>query len=388
MSFSRIISLLILTPTIISFICCSGDSNPVDPETDPPIEIELTFNQKLQAELDTSLGKCPNGRGATLAVLMPDNDIWIGNSGYSGPTPADSMESDMLFEIGDSRNIYTTAMILKYNEEGLLSLDDPVSNWITGYQHIDSTITVRQLLDHSSGLFDYSNHYMYPMRYFFYVRTRVWTPESVLSLFLDEPFADPGSYKRFSRTNYLLLQMIIDEISNSDRVSQFRDRMFEPFDLSDTYIDYFEDVPEERIAHGWNWDEYNVYYDISVESRIAWSTFHSMSILTSAEDFLTWFNSLLEGRIINRNSLDEMLAFNDVAGDSDKLGMGIEQVSYNGLEIWCSESEVYGYQTWVSYIPSLDVYISLMCNFNGQGIEIIMPDIADIIIDELSTNQK
>ncbi|MFC1724249.1 serine hydrolase domain-containing protein [candidate division KSB1 bacterium] len=355
---------------------CSSNPSIVDP----------TLGDRLQSTLENALSKCQNARGATTAVSIPGKTVWVGASGYSGPTEADKMRPEMLFEIGKTKNTFTAALILKYVEEGLLSLEDPISNWITEYQNIDPGITVRQLLDHSSGIYDYASHYNYPMRYFFYYRTKEWTPESILTLFINEPYFSPGSNYWSSNTNYLLLQMIIDEISNSDRIVQFRDRIFDPLSLSNTYIDYFEDIPENEIAHGWYWDEQGIYVDIYPEARTAWATFNRLSIFTSAEDILKWYKALFEGQVINQSSLNDMTSFKYVIGNQYDLGIAIEQTTYKGMEVWSNKSTVFGYETRVLYIPELNVYASLMCNFNGDGLIKIMPRLLDVVLEELGEN--
>ena len=366
---------LLLTAIAVGcyFFCSSNPSN-----------IETTLGDKLQSTLENTLPDCQNARGAAAAVLIPGNPVWLGATGYSGPAESDKMRPDMLFEIGKTKNTFTAALVLKYVEEGLLSLEDPISNWIDGYQNVDPEITIRQLLDHSSGIYDYASHYNYPMRYYYYYRAKTWTPESVLSLFINEPNFEPGNNYWFSNTNYLLLQMIIEKISQSNRVGQFRERIFEPLGLGSTYIDHFENIPENDIAHGWYWDEQGIYVDIYPESRTAWATFDGLSIFSSAEDILKWYKALFDGQVVDQTSLNEMTSFKYVNGNPYDLGIAVEQSSYKGIEIWGNKGIVYGYETRVIYMPELNVYASLMCNFNGDGLIKIMPKLLGVVLDELS----
>jgi len=96
--------------------------------------------------------------GVSAAVIVPAEGFWLGVSGLSDPTVQDSIRPDMLFGVGSITKTFTSAVILQLAQEEVLSLDDSLYSWLPSHEYIDSTITIRQLLNHTSGIFNYTNN--------------------------------------------------------------------------------------------------------------------------------------------------------------------------------------------------------------------------------------
>ena len=110
----------------------------------------LPFVKKLQDTLDNGLKKY-NGKGISFAIIAPGHKMWIGVSGVShGTTP---IKPETLFDAGSITKNFVAALTLKLVEESLLTLDDTLHKWLPDYPNIDNTITIRQLLNHTSGLY-------------------------------------------------------------------------------------------------------------------------------------------------------------------------------------------------------------------------------------------
>ena len=135
----KIITIAIILSTIFIFILTSfsyGDDKPIE--------------EKLQNVLDERIRNYGT-RGVSAAVIIPYQKVWKGVSGISHNNV--SMNPDMLFAIGSITKNFVATLTLKLAEEGVLSLDDPLSKWLPDYPHIDNTIIIRQLLDHTSGIY-------------------------------------------------------------------------------------------------------------------------------------------------------------------------------------------------------------------------------------------
>jgi D-alanyl-D-alanine carboxypeptidase len=112
----------------------------------------------------------------------------------------------MLFGTGSITKNFVAALTMKLAEEKILTLDDPLSDWLPAYPYIDGRITIRQLLNHTSG------HYMFWDNDSLWDelnkdRTIIWTPEEILA-YIREPYFVPGEGWHYSNTNYLLMAMI------------------------------------------------------------------------------------------------------------------------------------------------------------------------------------
>ena len=108
--------------------------------------------------------------GISAAVNIYDVGTWTGTSGESFEnTP---LSTEMLMGIGSNTKTYTAAMILKLTESGLLSVDDPLYQWLPDFNNVDSTITIKQLLRHNTGVADF------------------WTPSWVNVVFVNKGCVD------------------------------------------------------------------------------------------------------------------------------------------------------------------------------------------------------
>ena len=119
----------------------------------PNVEPEVT--ERLQATLDSTLA-ATGTMGVSVAVIMPDGKLWTGVSGLSHPgTP---ITTDMLFDMGSTGKNLMAALVLDLVDDGLLSLEDPISKYLPPFPNVDGRITIRQLLNHTSGLYMWVEH--------------------------------------------------------------------------------------------------------------------------------------------------------------------------------------------------------------------------------------
>lgn len=117
----------------------------------------------------------------------------------------------MLFSIGSITKNFVAALTLQMAEQGTLSLEDKLSAWLPAYPYIDSTIIIRQLLNHTSGIYRFwENDSLWNALK--KDRNRIWTPEEVLG-YIKEPHFAAGKSWRYSNTNYLLMGIIFSLVN-------------------------------------------------------------------------------------------------------------------------------------------------------------------------------
>src|SRR5262245_10535164 len=132
----------------------------VGPETAPPSLPAGPLADALGPQLDQALAeqatqwKVP---GLTATIHFPDGSTWTGANGLADPTRDVAAEPDTTFVVGSITKTFVTAAIMQLADEGKLSIDDPLSNWLPDYPNAEN-ITLRMLLGHTSGLYDYFNH--------------------------------------------------------------------------------------------------------------------------------------------------------------------------------------------------------------------------------------
>ena len=108
--------------------------------------------EALQLALDKALRENQGSYelGVSAAVIVPGYAPWAGVSGLSHP--GEPMSPEMVFQMGSIAKTFEAALALQLVEDGLLELDEPIATWLPPLDHVDRSITVRQLLNHTSGV--------------------------------------------------------------------------------------------------------------------------------------------------------------------------------------------------------------------------------------------
>jgi len=139
--------------------------------------------QALQATLDSSI-VADGILGGSAAVIMPEEGLWLGAAGMSNPVMGDSISTDMLFTVASITKSFMAALTLKLVEDGFLTLDDTVIQWVPHVvsANIPGETTIRQLLNHTSGIDDYFDNPAI-VDSIFANPGKTWLPEEILCFF-------------------------------------------------------------------------------------------------------------------------------------------------------------------------------------------------------------
>lgn len=328
-----------------------------------PLEIQL------QSVLEEGLEKF-NVKGVSTAVIIPGREIWLGTAGTSHEdVPVDP---GMISAIGSITKNAVAALALELAEDGVLSLDDPLSRWLPEYPYVDSRTTIRQLLNHTSGIYHFwSNQALWDdMKR---NRSRNWAPEEVLA-YIDEPYFPPGKGFRYSNTNYLLLAMIIEKATGSTLAGKLRELFWEPLELNDTWLAVQEEIPGNQL-HVWgdNWNRDGSFIDMTFLPRTAHDSicFGSGSLFMTAENLARWGDSLFTGKILNPGSLESMLEFQDSGrgGNMEAYGLGVQKFRKRITGCDSSIGHAGGGKGTVAYmvhLPGYQVTAAVMVNENNS----------------------
>ena len=345
-----------------------------------------TIEEQIQHTLDRTLEKY-NERGVSAAIILPDRKEMSFVSGISHDSIA--MKPDMLFAIGSVTKNVVAALTLKLAEENIVSLDDPISKWLPDYPYVDNAITIRQLLNHTSGL------YMYWINQKIWDdlkkdRGKVWTPDEVLG-YIKEPHFAPGKGWRYSNTNYLLLAMIIKKATGVKLSTNFRTRFWQPLGIDNAYLSMEDTIPANQ-AHvfGDNFNFGDATRDLTFLPRASHESigYGSSGIFTTAMDLATWCQALFEGKVLQENSMTEMLQFVKFkpVSDMNAYGLGVQvykpSFSAGKLAIGHGGGNI-GTTTYMVYLPDYHASIVVMVNaFPGKSANAITKKLIRIVLKD------
>ncbi|MEJ2487651.1 MAG: serine hydrolase, partial [Anaerolineales bacterium] len=244
---------------------------------------ELPIGDELQSILDTTLEQYDAGKGISAAIIAPGYQTWTGVSGISHGSTL--ITADTVFDAGSAHKNFTGAAVLILAEEGVLSLEDPINKWLPQFPHVDGEITVRQLLNHTGGVFDMVRHPDY-WEAIISDTTHKWEREDILTNFLQEPYFPRGEGWHYSTPGYIVLRMIIEEATGKDLATIYHTYLWDSIPLEHTYLAIYEDLPADT-AHGWfDLDRDGVYDELP--SSISFNSSTGGAVFTTPKDLALW----------------------------------------------------------------------------------------------------
>ena len=199
------------------------------PVTDPGFDDVLS--NKLQWALVTT-GATGSHKNLSAAVYIPGQGTWTGIYNPGSLTP---ITTDSKFCVASNSKSFIAGLCLKLAEEGLLDLDIPISTYLeTTYPNVNPNITIRQLLSHQSGLFDfYNDATAATLTVYNNNLDSLWSPEAVLST-IGAPGFLPGQSYSYSNTNFLVAQMICSKVTCLPISQLLQEKIFGPLGLNNT----------------------------------------------------------------------------------------------------------------------------------------------------------
>jgi len=295
------------------------------------------------------------------AAIITTNGLWVGTSGYAVRTPRAQTEPQMRFCMGSLSKSFVAATLLQLAEEGKLTLDDPVKKWLPDVPQVPNTITLRQTLDHTSGIYDYIASQPWEQR----VLTRPADPLTLEELlgYVGEPYFAPGTAFHYSNTGYLLLGLIIEKVTRRSVMEEYRARFLEPLGLSSIYLANV-DRPTGEVMHPYSYfNPSGTETDLSTIPQTAYFScaWTAGALFASVEDIARWTHALWNGSLHSPGSYQEMTAWNPVGG-AEKYGLAVWSQETGRGEFYVHSGHVPGYRCYAGYSPSLKATVVLCFN--------------------------
>jgi D-alanyl-D-alanine carboxypeptidase len=283
--------------------------------------------------------------GALVGVWYPGRGAWTMAAGIGDLETAAPMTLEDHVRIASITKTFIATVVLQLVEEGLLSLDDRLEDFVTGIPN-GSEITIRQLLGMTAGIYNYIHN---PVIAVDYVADPLlpFTPEQAVEIVRAHGEADfaPDAEVRYSDTNYVLLGLIIEQVTGRSVAAEITDRIIVPLDLTGTS---YPDTPEmpAPYARGYMADQPGDPLRDVTRSNPAVAAAAGAMISTVA-DLKVWAEALATGALLSPELQAERLVFRRAAGSPAGYGLGALEVvgliGHNG--------GILGYGSWMLYDP-------------------------------------
>jgi D-alanyl-D-alanine carboxypeptidase len=244
------------------------------------------------------------GAPGVLVVMREDGKVHSEARGFAARSGSIPMRADERFRIGSITKTFVAVLVLQLVEDGALRLDDTVERWLPDLVPGGREITVRDLLSHTAGLFDYVEDYRVLRDH-----DRRWRPRELVSLAVAHPpeRSPPGRSFAYSSTNYLVLGLIAEEAGGAPLGRQLRECLFRPLGLRRT--SFVAGEIRGLHVHGHRPPSHQGVVTgppVDTSAEPAWWTWAAGAIVSTADDLQRFFAALLHGRVLSPQLLREM----------------------------------------------------------------------------------
>jgi CubicO group peptidase (beta-lactamase class C family) len=261
-----------------------------------------------------------------------------------------------IFESGSVAKQFTAAAVVLLSLEGKLNIDDPVRKYIPELPEYQKPITIRHMLNHTSGLRDWGS----VMAMTGAGRgDRVITQEIALDVITRQKSLDftPGAEYSYSNTGYNLAAIIVERVSKQKFADFVTERLFKPLGMKNSSIrdDYQRLVPGRAQGYSKSGTAWRLSMPIM-------NVYGNGGMLTTVGDWLKW-NAMLDSRSLG-GPLVDALETRGMLNDGRKIAyaLGILEQSYKGVKEISHDGGTAGYQTYLARFPDKKVSVAVLCN--------------------------
>lgn len=318
--------------------------------------------------------------GAILGLNAGDGEPLVVASGQADRETGRSLTPDSPYFLGSISKTYTAVTVLRLAEEGRLSLDDRVARFLPAFPRGDE-ITVRHLLEHTSGLKDFYMYLYYrPDRQeMIDLVTKEWSQDELLAL--SGRFGhwfDPGSDWAYSNVNYYLLGVIVERAGGEPLPQAYRRFLYLPLGIHRTWLAWHEDsreaLPTGYLGPVEGWKHSEMFGELGAttvldRSPVEWG---AGGVAAPASDALRFLHGLFAGELLKRESLTAMTRFRATpplgAEDSsassleDGYGLGLVKMERGGFTLLGHGGLFTGHTAGLWHLPDCGLTIALYFN--------------------------
>ncbi|MER6030149.1 serine hydrolase domain-containing protein [Streptomyces sp. NPDC001851] len=293
------------------------------------------------------------GAPGALARIDDQGRTYEAARGVADRSSLRPLATDDRFRVGSVTKTFSAVVLLQLADENRLALDAPVNRYLPQLLP-DDRITVRDVLSHRSGLYDYTKDlFADSVSGFEAVRNKVFTYRQLVGLSLKKPLTnEPGAAYSYSNTNFVVAGMLIEKLTGHSVRTEYEDRIFAPLGLRDTFYVHPSTAIPGRYARGYlTPDQGGEPLVDATEQTVSWAQ-SAGAIISSARDLDVFYGALLGGRLLSAARLGEMERFTPVDATT-AYGLGLRRRDLScGVSVYGHTGVVQGYYTYA--FASLD----------------------------------
>ena len=274
------------------------------------------------------------------AILVRDGaDTAAAAAGLADVDTGRELRPSDRFRVGSVTKSFLATLVLQLVASGDLDLDASVADYRPGLLPDGDKITLRQLLNHTSGLYNYTDDPEFVDEAF---TGAAFTPRELIAWSVKHgPLFPPGEQHSYSNTGYIVLGILVRTAGEEPIRRQIRERIIEPAGLESTSFPVYEKEIRGRHAHGYERD--GELFDVTTMFSPSWA-WAAGALISTPADLTAFYRALLTGELVEPALLEEMMD-TVPAGPGEGYGLGISSVELPCGTAWGHGGDVPGYHT-------------------------------------------
>jgi len=341
--------------------------------------LEREFDKETQEKMEKALDKAmeeSRSPAAIVGVWAPGEGTWLVARGKADIETGRLAQIEDKTRLGSITKTFVATAVLQLVDEGKIELDEAANKYLS-FMPGESKVTVRQLLNHSSGIFDAENDDPIFAKAVNENPSRRLSPQEIVQVSLaHEPYNQPGKGAHYSNTNYKLLGMIVEEVTGKDLGVVIQEKIIDRLGLSNTVFATQPDIRGDHL-HGYAVLESETI-DVTTQPSI-WILWASGNMVSNLQDQKEWARALGRGTLLSKKTYEEMMNWIEIVVRTGKIeyGLGVFQV---GDRFIGHAGVVTGYYGRIAYDPGTDITIVLFFNQLGAKEDV---DVYESFLHEL-----
>ncbi|MGW7302916.1 serine hydrolase domain-containing protein [Streptomyces sp. NPDC054829] len=318
-----------------------------------------------------------DGVPGVTATARENGRAWSATAGVGNLRTGKKRSADDRYRVGSITKTFVATVLLQLEAEGRLSLDDTVDKWLPGLVegngHDGTRITLRQLLNHTSGIHNYTDDETFVRTYFlkdgfFQHRYDTKPPEDLVALAMThKPVFEPGTDWSYSNTNFVLAGLVIEKATGHAYGDEIRARILDPLKLRATSVPGTRVTvprPSSRAYGKLAATTTGPTYDVTTLSPTLAHAAGEM--ISNSSDLNRFYSALLKGELLPRKQLKDMkttIKVEEFPNAGYGLGLMERELSC-GIKVWGHGGGIHGSVS--EAVTTSDGRHSLSFNFNGD----------------------
>ena len=327
--------------------------------------------------------------GTAIAVYSEAEGWWASAQGYANLEKKIPMQNCHLQYIQSISKMYIAVEILQLKEQGKIELDLPITKYLPlrygRYIKGAEKITVRMLLNHTSGVAEYNTNTSFISQVILHPLNNFSSEDCLKSIDGAQPQFLAGAKYLYTNTNYLLLALIGDAITG-DHAAFIKKNIFQPLGLINSYYGKGHEYLKNLYLPESYWDVLNIGKPVNItpfQQVTVVSSKGDDGIVCTTTDAIKFLKGLMEGKLLNAESMKEMMTFVKDEKGNNRYGMGMIYFDLGGIPAYGHGGGGVGAGCGLLYIPSHKIYLFISTNlgvFVESNLSIKADDLRNAIL--------